>query len=84
MPGEVGFRVIGRNGQPLDAPSELTDPTSMGRDPDVQWWSATLGSIRGAGTDESAGPGPAQRLGPPVRKPDRAGRGNGPDTGRGH
>jgi cell division protein FtsB len=84
MPGEVGFRVIGKNGRPLDAPSQLTDPTSLGRDPDVQWWSATLGSVRGAGAKESGGPGPARRLGPPVHKPDRAGQDDRPDTRRGH
>jgi hypothetical protein len=71
MPGEVGFRVIGKNGRPLDAPSQLTDPTS-------------LGSVRGAGAKESGGPGPARRLGPPVHKPDRAGQDDRPDTRRGH
>jgi hypothetical protein len=80
MPGEVGFRVIGEDGQPLDAASQLTDPTSLGRDPDAQWWSATVGSIRGAGTPPSAGPAPAQRLGPPV--PDRGDRDRS-DGGRG-
>jgi hypothetical protein len=63
LPGEVGFRVIGEDGQALDAASQLTDPTSLGRDPDAQWWSATWGSIRGAGLEPGAGPAPARRCG---------------------
>jgi cell division protein FtsB len=66
LPGEIGFRVIGEDGQPLDTSSELTDPASLGEDPDAEWWSATWGSIRGAGAQER-GAGPAKRLGPPVR-----------------
>ena len=64
LPGEVGFRVIGRNGQPLDASSQLTDPSTLGKDPDAQWWSTTVASIRGAGKRPEAGPVPARRLGP--------------------
>jgi Septum formation initiator len=63
LPGEVGFRVLGRDGQPLDA-SHLTDPATLGKDPDAQWWTTTIASIRGAGKDEDAGPPPARRLGP--------------------
>jgi len=64
LPGEVGFRVIGRDGQPLDASSQLTDPSTLGKDPDAQWWSTTVASIRGAGEREDATPAPARRLGP--------------------
>ena len=78
MPGEIGFRVIGEDGEPLDAASQLTDPASLGRDPDAQWWSTTWASIRGAGARDDAGPGPAVRLGPQAKNgSDRKGRGGG-------
>ena len=64
MPGEVGFRVIGRNGQPLDTSSHLTNPATLGEDPDAQWWTTTVASIRGAGKNEDARPAPARRIGP--------------------
>jgi hypothetical protein len=67
LPGEIGLRVIGEDGEPLDVASELTDPGSMGADPDAEWWSTTWTSIRGAGADRPAGAGPAQRLGPAPR-----------------
>jgi cell division protein FtsB len=75
LPGEIGFRVIGEDGRPLDTSSQLTDPASLGQDPDSQWWSTTWASIRGAGEREDAGPGPAVRLGPREKAgPGRRGR----------
>jgi cell division protein FtsB len=74
LPGEVGFRVIGQDGQPLDAAWQLTDPASLGKDPDAQWWTTTVASIRGAGKDEDAGPPPARHVGPrPKHKHKQAG-----------
>ena len=64
MPGEVGFRVIGSDGQPLDSSSQLTNPATLGKDPDAQWWTRTVASIRGAGKDEAARPAPARHVGP--------------------
>lgn len=69
LPGEVGLRVIGRNGQALDSSSQLTDPSTLGKDPDAQWWTTTVASIRGAGRSEDAGPAPARRLGPRPEHP---------------
>jgi cell division protein FtsB len=63
-PGEVGLRVIGEDGQPLDVASELTDPASLGEDPDAQWWSSTWASLRSAGAPERPAVAPAHRLGP--------------------
>jgi cell division protein FtsB len=74
LPGEIGFRVIGEDGEPLDTASQLTDPASLGRDPDAQWWSSTWASIRGAGEVEEAGGGPAVRLGPPEKAGHRKAR----------
>ena len=76
MPGEIGFRVIGEDGQPIDTGSELTDPASLGDDPDAEWWSTTWGSIRGAGAEKPAS-GPAKRLGPPVKRDRDGGRADG-------
>jgi cell division protein FtsB len=86
LPGQIGFRVIGEDGRPLDTASQLTDPASLGRDPDAQWWTNTWASIRGAGAREDAGPGPAARLGPREKagsdRPGRGARGGGGARGR--
>jgi cell division protein FtsB len=77
LPGEVGLRVIGEDGKPLDVASELTDPASLGQDPDAEWWSTAWSSIRGAGAEKKQVILPAQRLGPqPERR--RGGRSGGP------
>jgi hypothetical protein len=76
MPGEVGFRVIGKDGEPLDAASQLTDPSTLGDDPSRQWWSTTWGSIRVAGEEPEGRPAPALRLGPRP-KPKHHGGGGG-------
>ncbi|MGH3316607.1 MAG: FtsB family cell division protein, partial [Nocardioidaceae bacterium] len=75
LPGEVGLRVIGEDGKPLDVASELTDPASLGQDPDAEWWSTAWTSVRGAGAEQKKQVvAPAQRLGPqPERR--RGGRG---------
>jgi hypothetical protein len=80
LPGEVGLRVIGEDGKPLDVASELTDPTSLGQDPDAEWWSTAWRSIRGAGAEEKKQiVVPARRLGP---QPERRRRGRGGGSGR--
>jgi hypothetical protein len=71
LPGEVGLRVIGSDGRPLDASSQLTDPSTLGKDPDAQWWSTTVASIRGAGEREEDRAAPARRLGPRPRHDDQ-------------
>jgi len=78
LPGEVGLRVIDEDGKPLDVASELTDPASLGQDPDAEWWSTAWTSVRGAGAEQKQVVLPAQRLGP---RPER--RLGGRDRGQG-
>jgi cell division protein FtsB len=74
-PGEIGLRVIGGNGRAISAPSRLTDPATLGQDPDAEWWSTAWSSIRAAGTARRAGAGPAELLGPGAERPDPDRRG---------
>jgi hypothetical protein len=84
LPGEIGLRVIGEDGKPLDVASELTDPASLGQDPDAEWWSTAWTSIRGAGAKQNQVVVPAQRLGPrPKRSRDGRGGGSGRQGGAG-
>jgi cell division protein FtsB len=76
-PGEIGLRVIGRNGRPISAPSRLTDPATLGEDPDAEWWSTAWSSIRGAGTVRRADDGPAEILGPGAEGSDEDPQGGG-------
>lgn len=77
LPGEVGLRVIGEDGQPLDVSSELTDPGSMGRDPDDEWWTRTWSSIQGAGAKPRPTADPTVRIGPTRERPGRQQEGTG-------
>jgi cell division protein FtsB len=74
-PGEIGLRVIGGSGRPINAPSRLTDPATLGQDPDAEWWSTAWSSIRQAGTVRRADDGPAEVLGPGAERTDRDRRG---------
>ena len=53
MPGEVGYRVIGVDGEiqgELSAPSDLPEPT------EVRWYNVLWGSVEAAGRDPGAMP----------------------------
>jgi cell division protein FtsB len=86
MPGQIGYRVIGRDGRPLDAAralSSTTGPAASGR-PD--WWSGLWGSIEAAGRTPQHQPGdqrtPASRIGPrPHPRASFTGHTPGPSSG---
>jgi Septum formation initiator len=63
FPGEVGYRVLDEDGEPLDHQSSLSDPKQLD-DPEPEWWQTTLTSI-----DEAGNPRPdlepAERIVPP-------------------
>jgi hypothetical protein len=59
MPGEVGYRVIGADGKPLDAPAAPTGTTGSEHQADQTWYTKLWGSVRVAGTATT--PAPAQR-----------------------
>ncbi|MPZ61999.1 MAG: septum formation initiator family protein [Propionibacteriales bacterium] len=68
LPGEIGFRVLDENGDPLEVTSELTDPQDVGDAPGPEWWDKALRSVRVAGaalpTRAKSKDEPARRLGP--------------------
>jgi hypothetical protein len=66
MPGEIGFQVLGRNGQLLDDPEELpSDRPTVQADPPA-WWQSAWGSVVAAG-DPPQPKAPAHRP-TPTRK----------------
>jgi cell division protein FtsB len=68
FPGEVGYRVLDENGDPLDQHDSLSDPKQLD-DPEPEWWETTLTSI-----DEAGHPRPevelVERIVPPKPLPD--------------
>jgi hypothetical protein len=63
FPGEVGYRVLDENGEPLDHDSSLSEPKQL-EDPDPEWWETTLTSIEEAG-NPPPDVEPADRITPP-------------------
>lgn len=54
LPGEIGYRVIGTDGEVLsDGGSELSDPVKP-TTPDPEWWQDAYGSVVEAGLEPSA------------------------------
>ena len=55
LPGEVGYRVIGDDGEVLsDGGSRLSDPTKPAAAPTPEWWQDVYGSVAEAGKDPAA------------------------------
>lgn len=52
MPGEVSYRVIDENGEPLGVSADLSTPTVAPGDDDPPWWETAWGSVRAAGVDD--------------------------------
>ncbi len=73
FPGEVGYRVLDEDGEPLDHQSSLSAPKEL-EDPEPEWWQTTLTSI-----DEAGHPRPdlepAERIVPPRPTADEQERG---------
>lgn len=69
FPGEIGYRVLDEDGEPLDHEDTLSDPKSLEESP-PEWWETTLASVEAAG-DPPKQTGPAEKIAPPPAKPDR-------------
>ncbi len=69
FPGEIGYRVLDEDGQPLDHKDSLSDPDALDESP-PEWWETTLTSVQTAGNPpkETA---PAEKVEPPTVKQDR-------------
>lgn len=48
MPGEIGYKVIGPDGKPLGAGTELDNQTDLPSDEHRVWWERMIGSIKTA------------------------------------
>ncbi len=71
MPGETGFQVIGPDGEPLDASTELTDPETVVPDPvPPAWWERGWSSVELAGDPPDTSDSPARRLQAPPQPKD--------------
>lgn len=65
LPGEVGYRVIDEDGEPLGGSSDLNRPTADGEETGPAWWDAAWGSVQAAGAEEpDKGDPPARFIGP--------------------
>ncbi|HET7327002.1 MAG TPA: septum formation initiator family protein [Nocardioidaceae bacterium] len=66
LPGTVGYRVIGEDGEPLGGTGELSEPTPAVEEQVPPWWDQAWGSVEaaGAGSEESEEESPARFIGP--------------------
>ena len=64
VPGEVGYKVIGPDGKPLGAGTELDSESELPEQERLVWWEKMVGSIKAA--DDPA-PTDATRPSQPVR-----------------
>jgi hypothetical protein len=69
FPGEIGYRVLDEDGQPLDHEDSLSDPKRLDESP-PEWWETTLDSVETAGHPQRETT-PAEEIAPPPTKPDR-------------
>lgn len=53
QPGEVGYHVLGADGQPLDSDVRLDEPVVQ-QPPETDWYSTIWASVQQAGTPGSA------------------------------
>ena len=67
MPGEIGFQVIGRDGEPLGHVDSLSDPDSADVVNEPAWWEAAWQTMEAAGHPERV-PRPADEIDPPRKK----------------
>jgi cell division protein FtsB len=68
MPGEIGFQVIGQDGEPLGGDDSLSDPDALVEASRPVWWEAAWGSVVAAGNPEEPGPDPVDRIRAPKKE----------------
>jgi len=54
MPGEIGYQVIGRDGEPLSSDDSLTDPDVATEANLPLWWESAWGTVETAGDPQRA------------------------------
>ena len=71
MPGEIGYQVIGRDGQPLGHTDSLSDPGALAAADRPTWWQTAWGSVVAAGKPEQPASRPATEIRLPSKKQHR-------------
>ena len=71
MPGEVGYQVIGRDGEPLGHTDSLSDPSTLAAARRPAWWQSAWGSVVEAGRPEAPASRPAREIRLPSKKQHR-------------
>jgi hypothetical protein len=66
FPGEIGYRVLDEDGEPLDHEDSLSDPKALDESP-PEWWETTLTSVETAGNPPRETE-PATKIAPPPVK----------------
>jgi hypothetical protein len=62
MPGEVGYQVIGEDGEPLDGDGSLTDPEAAAKSLQPEWWQTAWETVEAAGDPRTAPSPPAEEI----------------------
>lgn len=69
FPGEIGYRVLDEEGEPLDQEDTLSEPKRLDESP-PEWWETTLDSVETAGNPPKE-TDPAEKIAPPPAKQGR-------------
>lgn len=67
MPGEIGFQVIGRDGEPLGHSDNLSDPGAIDVVNEPAWWETAWQTMEAAGSPETV-PNPVAEIDPPRKR----------------
>ena len=74
-PGEIGYRVLDVDGDPLDQAASLEDRVPVVGDGQPEWWETTLSSVEAADAPPRPDDGPATLITPPpTEKPSKTDR----------
>ena len=68
MPGEIGYQVIGEDGEPLTQGDSLSDPGVVSDGEQPLWWQAAWGTVLAAGNPEDEPPPPATQIRAPKKQ----------------
>ena len=68
MPGEIGYQVIGEDGEPLSKGDSLTEAEQPAGDEQPLWWQQAWGSVEAAGNPPQEKPEPVDEIRAPKLK----------------
>ena len=70
MPGEIGFQVIGEDGEPLGHEDTLSDPAAIEVSNAPAWWETAWQTVETAGNPQDV-PDPVEEIEAPKKKKER-------------